>query len=63
MIERASPSDRAFLAVDAGEVPEQFGAILMLAMVGGLDLDCVPNGSHPQRLSAFTSYRDTVTVT
>jgi len=29
VIERASPSDRAFLAMDSGEVPEQFGVILM----------------------------------
>jgi diacylglycerol O-acyltransferase / wax synthase len=39
VIERVSPSDRAFLAMDSGEVPEQFGVILMLDEVGGLDLD------------------------
>ena len=39
VIERASPSDRAFLAMDCGEVPEQFGVILMLDEGGGLDLD------------------------
>jgi hypothetical protein len=38
VIERASPSDRAFLAMDSGEVPEQFGVILMLDNAGGLDL-------------------------
>jgi diacylglycerol O-acyltransferase / wax synthase len=38
VIERASPSDRAFLAMDSGEVPEQFGVILMLENAGGLDL-------------------------
>ena len=38
VIERASPSDRAFLAMDSGEVPEQFGVILMLDDAGGLDL-------------------------
>jgi diacylglycerol O-acyltransferase / wax synthase len=38
LIERASPSDRAFLAMDSGEVPEQFGVILMLENAGGLDL-------------------------
>jgi diacylglycerol O-acyltransferase len=37
-IERASPSDRAFLAMDAGEVPEHFGVILMLAGSGGFEL-------------------------
>lgn len=31
VIERASPSDRAFLAMDTGQVPEQFGVILTLA--------------------------------
>jgi len=39
VIERASPSDQMFLAMDSGEVPEQFGVILMLDEVGGLDLD------------------------
>ena len=38
-IERASPSDRAFLAMDSGEVPEQFGVILMLDKGGELDLE------------------------
>lgn len=38
MIERASPSDRAFLAMDSGEVPEQFGVILMLAEGSGMGL-------------------------
>ena len=39
MIERASPTDRAFLAMDAwGQVPEQFGVILLLDQAGGFDL-------------------------
>jgi WS/DGAT/MGAT family acyltransferase len=38
VIERASPTDRAFLAMDSGEVPEQFGVILLLDQDGGLDL-------------------------
>lgn len=39
-IERASASDRAFLAMDTGQVPEQFGVVLTLyaAGEGGLDL-------------------------
>jgi diacylglycerol O-acyltransferase / wax synthase len=35
VIERASPSDRAFLAMETADVPEQFGVILTLA--GGLE--------------------------
>ncbi|HXZ73822.1 MAG TPA: wax ester/triacylglycerol synthase domain-containing protein, partial [Streptosporangiaceae bacterium] len=38
VIERASPTDRAFLAMDSGEIPEQFGVILLLDRAGGLDL-------------------------
>ncbi|HEY1345326.1 MAG TPA: wax ester/triacylglycerol synthase domain-containing protein [Streptosporangiaceae bacterium] len=38
VIERASPTDRAFLAMDTGEVPEQFGVILLLDPAGGFDL-------------------------
>ena len=38
VIERASPSDRAFLAMDSGEVPEQLGVILMFDEGGGPDL-------------------------
>jgi diacylglycerol O-acyltransferase / wax synthase len=37
-IERASPADRAFLAMDSGKVPEQTGVILLLDQPGGLDL-------------------------
>jgi diacylglycerol O-acyltransferase len=37
-IERASPTDRAFLAMDHGTVPEQFGVILTLDAAGGFDL-------------------------
>jgi diacylglycerol O-acyltransferase / wax synthase len=38
VIERASPTDRAFLAMDTGEVPEQFGVILLLDPAGAFDL-------------------------
>jgi diacylglycerol O-acyltransferase / wax synthase len=38
VIDRASPSDRAFLAMDSGEGPEQFGVILLLDDAGRLDL-------------------------
>ncbi len=39
MIERASPTDRAFLAMEArGHVPEQFGVILLLDGAGGFGL-------------------------
>ncbi len=38
VIERATPADRAFLAMDSGETPQQFGVILLLDQPGGLDL-------------------------
>ena len=38
VIERASATDRAFLAMDTGQVPEQFGIVLLLDPVGGFDL-------------------------
>ena len=39
VIERASPTDRAFLSMEAREgIPEQFGVILLLDQAGGLDL-------------------------
>jgi diacylglycerol O-acyltransferase len=38
VIERASPTDRAFLAMDSGAVPEQFGVILLLDRAAGFDL-------------------------
>ena len=39
VIERASPTDRAFLAMEArGHVPEQFGVILRVDQASGLDL-------------------------
>lgn len=38
VIDRASPADLAFLAMDTGQVPEQFGAVLMLDGAEGLDL-------------------------
>ncbi|MGZ5418764.1 MAG: wax ester/triacylglycerol synthase domain-containing protein [Nocardioides sp.] len=37
-VERASATDRAFLAMDAGTVPEQFGVVLRLGAGSGLDL-------------------------
>lgn len=39
VIERASASDRAFLAMDTGAVPEQLGVMLMLDPDGGLDTE------------------------
>lgn len=38
VIERASAADRAFLAMDTGLVPEQFGVVLLLDDAAGLDL-------------------------
>ena len=39
VIERASATDRAFLAMEArGGIPEQFGVILLLGQAGGLDV-------------------------
>jgi hypothetical protein len=39
VIERASPTDRAFLAMEARRrIPEQFGVVLLLDQDGGLDL-------------------------
>jgi diacylglycerol O-acyltransferase len=38
MIERASPSDRAFLAMDTGQAPEQFGVVLMLKAGAAFEL-------------------------
>jgi diacylglycerol O-acyltransferase / wax synthase len=40
-IERASATDRAFLAMDAGQVPEQLAVILVLEQTDGLDLQRV----------------------
>lgn len=37
-IERASATDRAFLAMDADKVPEQLGVILVLEHAAGLDI-------------------------
>ncbi|HSE08953.1 MAG TPA: wax ester/triacylglycerol synthase domain-containing protein [Nocardioidaceae bacterium] len=37
VIERASASDRAFLAMDTGPVPGQFGAVLVLEGAAGLE--------------------------
>jgi WS/DGAT/MGAT family acyltransferase len=41
VIERASATDRAILAMDAGDVPEQLAVILVLEQAGGLDVDRV----------------------
>lgn len=41
MIERAGATDRAFLAMDTGPVPEQFAAVLVLDDATGLDLPTV----------------------
>lgn len=41
VIERASATDRAFLAMDAGEVPGQLAVILVLGQAGGLDVQRV----------------------
>lgn len=38
LVERASATDRAFLAMDAGRVPEQFGVVLLLDDAERLDL-------------------------
>ena len=38
VIERASPADRAFLAMDSEAVPEQFGVILLLDQAARFDL-------------------------
>ncbi len=40
-IERASATDRAILAMDAGDVPEQLAVILVLEQAGGLDVQRV----------------------
>lgn len=41
LIERASPADRAFLAMDSGPVPEQFGVVLRLGDGAILDQERV----------------------
>jgi diacylglycerol O-acyltransferase len=46
VVERPSPADRAFLAMDGGEIPEQFGVILLLDQPAGFDLP------HVRRLIA-----------
>ncbi|NNH69315.1 DUF1298 domain-containing protein [Nocardia uniformis] len=38
LIDRASPTDRAFLAMDTGDVPEQFGVVLTLEHASTIDL-------------------------
>ena len=38
VIERASPTDLAFLAMDVGQVPEQFGVVLLIDQADGFDL-------------------------
>ncbi|GAB2862001.1 wax ester/triacylglycerol synthase domain-containing protein [Lentzea nigeriaca] len=39
MIDRASPTDRAFLAMDDARAPEQFGVVLLFDEADGFDLD------------------------
>jgi diacylglycerol O-acyltransferase / wax synthase len=46
VIDRASPTDLAFLAMDIGTLPQQFGVILLLEQVDAFDL------AHAQRLIA-----------
>ena len=41
VVERASATDRAFLAMDGGRVPEQFGVLLRMADAERLDLERV----------------------
>jgi len=41
VIERASATDRAILAMDVGDVPEQLAVILVLEQAGGLDVQRV----------------------
>ncbi len=38
-VDRASPTDRAFLAIDTPAVPEQFGVVLVLDDAGRADVD------------------------
>ncbi|MBE1495636.1 WS/DGAT/MGAT family acyltransferase [Amycolatopsis lexingtonensis] len=38
VVDRASPADRAFLAMNTAEVPVQFGVLLLLGPAPGLDL-------------------------
>ena len=56
VIERASATDRAILAMDAGDVPEQLAVILVLEQVGGLDVQRV-RGLIARRLSAIPRLR------
>ncbi|MFN8078244.1 MAG: wax ester/triacylglycerol synthase family O-acyltransferase [Kineosporiaceae bacterium] len=41
VVERANATDRAFLSMDTGRIPEQFAVILMLRHGGDLELDQV----------------------
>ncbi len=55
-IERASPADRAFLAMDSARVPEHVGVILLLDQPGGLDLPRV-RGLIAERVRAVPRLR------
>lgn len=56
VIERASATDRAFLAMDTGEVPEQFGVLLRLEPGAGPDLAEV-RGLVARRVAAVPRLR------
>ena len=55
-IERASPADRAFLAMDAGEFREQFGVLLVLDPAPGFNLE-VLRGVIAGRIAAVPRLR------
>jgi hypothetical protein len=55
-IERASPTDRAFLAMDTTAAPEQFGAVLLLASSTEFDL-ALARRTIAQRLAAVPRLR------
>lgn len=56
VIERASATDRAILAMDAGDVSEQLAVILVLDQAGGLDVQRV-RGLIAGRLPAIPRLR------
>ncbi|MBC6445916.1 wax ester/triacylglycerol synthase domain-containing protein [Actinokineospora xionganensis] len=41
VVDRASPTDLAFLAMDTGQIPEQFGVVLRIDQSGAFDLSRV----------------------
>src|SRR5262245_7552741 len=56
VIERASATDRAILALDVGDVPEQLAVILVLDQAGGFDVQRV-RGLIARRLPAIPRLR------